>query len=85
MNNAKAIKVELLEGQIDLLLTCLQVYAFNLHNCYGVNKDDLEYDLKNALIFHTYESLVSQKLEGVRLNYDFTKVIKLKNIRKGIA
>ena len=75
-------KVELLDCQIDIILKSLELYAFNLHQVWGINKDSEETDLRNALLFHTYESLLSQKKGEYDVAYDLMKRCELKEKRK---
>lgn len=55
--NINYIELNLLEGQVDLILDALQLYAFNFHRVWAVDYDSDKEDLRNALIFHTYEQI----------------------------
>lgn len=75
------VEFRLLEGQVDLVLEALQLYAFNLHKVWAVDKDsDLE-DLRNALLFHTYEEIAS-KYSNSKINYDVITSCRLERNRK---
>lgn len=55
--NINYIELNLLEGQVDLILDALQLYAFNFHRVWPVDYDSAKEDLRNALLFHTYEQI----------------------------
>lgn len=75
------IDLHLLEGQVDLLLEALQLYAFNFHKVWSIDSNsDLE-DLRNALIFHTYEQILS-KYNNSKINYDVLSACRLERQRK---
>ena len=98
-DNIKVIELRLLEEQIDLILRALELYAFNLHNTWGIEIDSDLQELRNALIFHTYQGLMSVKTSNsYRIGYDITENYKeelrrkkkkmylaMKNKRKNIA
>ena len=72
-DNIITVNVSLLEGQIDLILRALELYAFNLHHTWGVEVDEDLHELRNALLFHTYEGLTSVKTNfNYRQAYDVT-------------
>lgn len=76
-------EIKLLDGQIDIILRALELYAFNLHNTWSVNVDDRKEELRNALLFHTYEGLLSQKKNGeYKIAYDFAGEYRLEKERK---
>ena len=93
------IEIKLLEGQVDLILRALELYAFNLHNTWGIETDEDLQDLRNALLFHTYEGLMSKKVSNnYKIAYDVTEncreelkrkkkkmYLAMKNKRKNIA
>lgn len=58
-DNINYIDFHLLEGQVDLILRSLELYAFNFHNVYDIDKDSNREDLRNALLFHTYNEILS--------------------------
>ena len=65
------IDIRLLEGQIDLILRALELYAFNLHNTWGIEVDEDLQELRNATLFHTYHELLGKKLDSsYRIGYD---------------
>lgn len=59
-DNINYIELSLLESQIDLVLDALQLYAFNFHRVWAVDYDSDKEDLRNSLIFHTYEQIQSK-------------------------
>lgn len=61
-------EIRLLDGQIDIILRALELYAFNLHNTWSVNVDDSKEELRNALLFHTYEGLLAEKTSLLALS-----------------
>ena len=63
-------EIRLLDGQIDIILRALELYAFNLHNTWSVNVDDSKEELRNALLFHTYEGLLAEKNGEYKIAYD---------------
>lgn len=75
-------QIELLDGQIDIILRALELYAFNLHNTWNVNTDDIKEDLRNALLFHTYEGLLAQKNGEYKIAYDVIEEYRLEKERK---
>lgn len=75
------IDLHLLEGQVDLLLEALQLYAFNFHKVWAIDKDSDFEDLRNALIFHTYEEIIS-KYNNSKINYDVLSSCRLEKQRK---
>ena len=76
------VDLHLLEGQADLILEALQLYAFNLHKVWAIDKDsDLE-DLRNALLFHTYEQISYKLTTTHRESYDVMGNCKLEIKRK---
>ena len=58
--NINYVELNLLESQVDLILDALQLYAFNFHRVWAVDYDSNKEDLRNALIFHTYEQIQSK-------------------------
>lgn len=75
-------EIKLLDGQIDILLKALELYAFNLHNTWGIEVDNNLNELRNSLVFHTYESLLAQKNREYKISYDVIKEYKLEQDRK---
>ena len=75
-------EIKLIEGQIDIILKALELYAFNLHNTWGIEVDNDLNELRNSLIFHTYESLLAQKNKEYKISYDSIKEYKLEQLRK---
>lgn len=75
-------EIKLIDGQIDIILKALELYAFNLHNTWGIEVDTDLQNLRNALVFHTYESLLAQKNKGYKISYDIIKEYRLEQDRK---
>ena len=81
--NINFIEIQLLEGQVDLILRALELYAFNLHNTWGVEVNSDLQELRNALLFHTYEGLISRKNNNnYRIGYDVTENCREELARK---
>lgn len=60
MNNiTKLINLTLTEEQTRTILKSLELYSFNMHNVWGIKKDEEEYQFKNSIVFHTYEQIMS--------------------------
>ena len=53
-----------------------------LYNTWNVNTDDIKEDLRNALIFHTYEGLLAQKNGEYKIAYDVIEEYRLEKERK---
>lgn len=81
-DNIMPKEILLLDGQIDIILRALELYAFNLHNTWNVKTDDIKEELRNALIFHTYEGLLAQRHGNYRIAYDFAEEYRLEKERK---
>lgn len=82
-NNINYIDLHLLEGQVDIILRSLELYAFNFHNVYAIDVNSNKEDLRNALLFHTYNEILSNLVNNkYRIGYDVTKECKLKYERK---
>lgn len=75
------IELRLLEGQVDLVLEALQLYAFNLHKVWAIDKDSGVEDLRNALLYHTYEQILS-KYNNTKISYDVLGSCRLERQRK---
>lgn len=75
------VEFKLLEGQVDLILEALQLYAFNLHKVWAIDKDSDIEDLRNALLFHTYHEIES-KYSNSKINYDVISSCRLERKRK---
>lgn len=76
------IDLHLLNGQVDLILSALQLYAFNLHNTWGVDTSSNKEDLRNALLFHTYEQILSKYNYEKKISYDVIGSCRLYSYRK---
>lgn len=70
------IEFKLLEGQVDLILDALELYAFNLHKVWPVDKDSNLEDLRNCLLYHTYEEILSN-YNRYRIGYNVSKECRL--------
>lgn len=71
------ISFNLLEGQVDIILKSLELYAFNLHNVFAVDKDSELEDLRNTLLFHTYNEILSNyNSNKYRVGYNVSKECK---------
>ena len=75
------VDLHLLEGQVDLILESLQLYAFNFHKVWAIDKDSELEDLRNSLIFHTYEEILS-KYNNSKVSYDVLESCRLERRRK---
>ena len=75
------IEFKLLEGQVDLVLEALQLYAFNLHKVWAIDKDSEIEDLRNALLYHTYEHIL-EKYNNTKISYDVLSSCRLERQRK---
>lgn len=81
--NTNFIEISLLEGQIDLILRALELYAFNLHHTWGIETDSNLQELRNALLFHTYEGLISIKKDNsYKIAYNVTENCREELLRK---
>ncbi len=76
------IEFRLLEGQVDLLLEALQLYAFNFHRVWAIDRDsDLE-ELRNSILFYTYEQISSKLNNSKHEFYDVMGECRLIRKRK---
>ena len=82
--NISYVDLHLLNCQVDIILQALQLYSFNFHNVWCVNTDSILEDLRNALIFHTYEQISDIYSSNVH-NYDTLKQCRLTSRRKKIS
>ena len=76
------IEIKLLDGQLDLILESLELYAFNFHRVYAIDKDSNLEDLRNCLLFHTYDYLLSKRGSSYKIGYDVSKNCRLEHSRK---
>ena len=87
------IDLHLLVGQVDLILSALQLYAFNLHNTWGIDIDSDREDLRNSLLFHTYSQILdlyatkNNRYDVLKSCQDFHRLQRQKiyKLRKNIA
>ena len=65
-NNIKSVELNLLDGQIELILRSLELYSYNLEYMLddSAASDDLRQE-KMALIKYTYENVLSAQAEQV--------------------
>lgn len=86
MNNVEniyEITLQLLPEQLDLILKSIELYAFNFHNTWSVNIDSEEEERRNAIIFYTYQTILS-KYNSKRARYDVLYSCRLKHRRDRI-
>lgn len=70
-DNINYIEISLLETQVDLVLDALQLYAFNFHRVWPVDRNsDLE-ELRNSMIFHTYEQIQAKYKDNRYTHNDY--------------
>lgn len=68
---------------MDLILEALELYAFNFHKVYAIDKDSNLEDLRNCLLYHTYEYILSKKSSNsYNIGYDVSKNCRLEHQRK---
>lgn len=75
------IHLQLMPSQVNLILKALELYAFNFHNTWGVDIDSEENDLRNAVLFHTFEQILSL-YTSTRVNYDIIKTCEIEYFKK---
>ena len=66
LDNFNNVKLNLLNGQLELILRALELYGYNLE--YMLNESELEHDTKQeklAMLKYTYEQLISAQAEQV--------------------
>ena len=68
--------LHLLNAQVDIILQALQLYAFNLHNTFQFAVVPEDYEIKNALIFHTYEEIINNHNYN-QCSYDVLKACRI--------
>ena len=65
-NNIHSVELNLLDGQVEIILRALELYAYNLD--YMLNSNDSATDIgqeKKALLKYTYEQVLSDQAEQV--------------------
>ena len=65
-NNIHSVILNLLDGQVEIILRALELYAYNLD--YMLNNNDSSNDLrqeKTALLKYTYEQVLATQAEQV--------------------
>ena len=81
-NHIRYVDLHLLTGQVDLILEALELYAFNLHKVWAVSRDNELEELRNALLFHTYEGILDKyNTSSYRIGYDVMKECDLQIVR----
>lgn len=82
-DNINYVDLHLLEGQCDLLLQCLELYAFNFHKVWATDLDSSFEDLRNSLLYHTYHEILCKLGQSrYRPCYDLEYECKLSSQRK---
>ena len=77
INNIHSIELNLLDGQVDLILRSLELYGYNLEymlNSTDSTEDDIKQE-KKALLKYTYEQILSTKAEQVNSGENSTDKI----------
>lgn len=78
-NNIQSVELNLLNGQIDLILRALELYGYNLE--YMLNGVDTSNELKQekvAMLKYTYEQILASQAEQLDSNSnDFDKLNSL--------
>ena len=65
-NKIQSVELNLLNGQVEILLRSLELYGYNLE--YMLNSTDSENEIKEeklALLKYTYEQILSSQVEQV--------------------
>lgn len=79
LSNVKSVELNLLNGQIDLILRALELYGYNLE--YMLNGVDTSDELKQekvAMLKYTYEQILASQAEQLDSNSnDFDKLNSL--------
>ena len=74
-DNLNYIDFHLLEGQVDIILKALELYAYNLHFTFSREED---YELLNSLIYYAYNSILERySNNSYRIGYDVSKNCRL--------
>lgn len=66
INNIHSVELNLLDGQVDIILRGLELYGFNLE--YMLNSSDSSDEMKQekmALLKYTYEQILASRAEQV--------------------
>ena len=70
INNTHSVELNLLDGQVDIILRGLELYGFNLE--YMLNSSDSSDEMKQekmALLKYTYEQILASRAEQVADQY----------------
>ena len=65
-NNIHSVELNLLDGQVEIILRALELYAYNLD--YMLNSNDTANDIgqeKKALLKYTYEQVLASQAEQI--------------------
>ena len=80
-NKIQSVELNLLNGQVEILLRSLELYGYNLE--YMLNSTDSENEIKEeklALLKYTYEQILSSQVEQV--NGKSNNIDNISNIGK---
>ena len=80
-NKIQSVELNLLNGQVEILLRSLELYGYNLE--YMLNSTDAENEMKEeklALLKYTYEQILSSQAEQV--NGKSNNIDNISNIGK---
>ena len=65
-NNIQSVKLNLLNGQVDIILRSLELYSYNLeYMLNGENSSDEERQEKLAMLKYTFEQVLATQAEQV--------------------
>lgn len=66
INNVRSVELNLLDGQVELILRALELYGYNLeYMLNSSNTSDEEKQEKIAMLKYTYEQILSSQAEQV--------------------
>ena len=67
INNIHSVTLNLLDGQVELILRALELYGYNLeYMLNGSNTSDEEKQEKIAMLKYTYEQILASQAEQVQ-------------------
>ena len=75
-NNIHSVELNLLDGQVEIILRALELYAYNLD--YMLNSNDSATDIgqeKKALLKYTYEQVLATQAEQIESKSNNTENI----------
>lgn len=76
IDNIQSVELNLLDGQVEIILRALELYAYNLD--YMLNSNDSSDDLrqeKKALLKYTYEQVLATQAEQIESKSNNTENI----------